>query len=54
MKIISIKKALTLVQKSKKNKNIKVVEQILNQVEKNGDSALFRFEKKFKIGRAHV
>ena len=47
MKIISIKKALTLVQKSKKNKNIKVVEQILNQVEKNGDSALFRFEKKF-------
>lgn len=46
MKIISIKKASSLVT-PKKNQNQKSVQQIIDQVAKNGDSALFKFEKKF-------
>jgi histidinol dehydrogenase len=47
MKIISIKKALSLVQETKKNQNQKSVQAIIDQVTKDGDSALLRFEKKF-------
>lgn len=47
MKIISIKKALTLVSKSKKNPNLKLVQSIIDQVVAKGDSALVSFEKKF-------
>ena len=47
MKVISIKKALSLVQETKKNQNTKSVQAIIDQVVKYGDSALFRFEKKF-------
>lgn len=46
IKIISIKKASSLVT-PKKNQNQKSVQQIIDQVEKNGDSTLFKFEKKF-------
>lgn len=47
MKVISIKKALSLVQETKKTQNTKSVQAIIDQVVKDGDSALFRFEKKF-------
>ena len=47
MKVISIKKALSLVQETKKTQNTKSVQAIIDQVAKYGDSALFRFEKKF-------
>ncbi|MBM3904633.1 MAG: histidinol dehydrogenase [Thaumarchaeota archaeon] len=47
MKIISIKTAFSLAQKTRKNQNIPAVQAIINQVERNGDLALFRFEKKF-------
>jgi len=47
MKIISITKALSLAQKTRKNQNIQAVQAIISQVEKSGDSALFGFEKKF-------
>ena len=46
MKIISIKKALSITN-IKKNNNIKLVQEIINQVKLNGDSALIKFEKKF-------
>jgi len=47
MKILSIRKALSLVQKTRKNQNQKLVQAIIDQVVQNGDSALFGFEKKF-------
>jgi histidinol dehydrogenase len=47
MKIISVTKAFSLAQKAKKNQNIQAVQTIIRQVEKSGDAALFRFEKKF-------
>ena len=47
MKVISIKKALSLVQETKKTQNTKPIQAIIDQVAKYGDSALFRFEKKF-------
>lgn len=47
MKIISIKKAFSLVQKSRQSNNIPAVQAILDQVHKEGDKALIRFEKKF-------
>ncbi|NDB33284.1 MAG: histidinol dehydrogenase [Nitrososphaeria archaeon] len=47
MKIISVRKALTLTSKSEKNQNIKSVQAIIDQVKKKGDSALVSFEKKF-------
>ena len=47
MKILSIRKALSLVQKTRKNQNQKLVQAIIDQVAKDGDSALLRFEKKF-------
>ena len=53
MKIISVRKALTLTSKSEKNQNIKPVQTIIDQVRTKGDSALISFEKKFnnvKIG----
>ncbi len=47
IKVISIKKASSLVPTPKKNQNQKAVQQIIDQVAKSGDSALFKFEKKF-------
>ena len=47
MKIISVRKALTLTSKSEKNQNIKPVQAIIAQVKKKGDPALVSFEKKF-------
>ena len=47
MKVISIKKALSLVQETKKTQNTEPIQAIIDQVAKYGDSALFRFEKKF-------
>lgn len=46
MKIISIKKALSITTKVEKN-NTKSVQAIIDQVLKKGDSALIEFEKKF-------
>lgn len=46
MKIISIKKALSITTKVEKN-NTKSVQTIIDQVLKKGDSALIEFEKKF-------
>ena len=47
MKIISTSKALTLVKKTEKKQNTKLVQNIIDQVIKNGDSSLYEFEKKF-------
>ena len=47
MKIISISKALTLVKTTEKKQNTKLVQNIIDQVIKNGDSSLYEFEKKF-------
>ena len=47
MKIISTRKALTLVKKTEKKQNTKLVQNIIDQVIKNGDSSLYEFEKKF-------
>ena len=46
MKIISIKKALSIT-KVEKNNNTKQVQEIINQVKLYGNSALVKFEKKF-------
>lgn len=46
MKIISIKKAFSIT-KAEKNNNTKPIQEIINQVKLNGDSALIKFEKKF-------
>lgn len=46
MKIISIKKALSITNIGKNN-NTKPVQEIINQVKLHGDSALIKFEKKF-------
>ena len=46
MKIISIKKALSITTKVEKD-NTKSVQAIIDQVLKKGDSALIEFEKKF-------
>ena len=47
MKIISTSKALTLVKTTEKKQNTKLVQNIIDQVIKNGDSSLYEFEKKF-------
>lgn len=47
MQVISVKKALLLAQKAKKNQNQKPVQAIIDSVARRGDSALFEFEKKF-------
>jgi histidinol dehydrogenase len=47
MRIISIKKALTIVSRSDKNQNVEPIQKIIAQVAKKGDSALLSFEKKF-------
>lgn len=46
MKIISIKKAISITN-VEKNNNTKPVQEIINQVKLHGDSALIKFEKKF-------
>ena len=46
MEIISIKKAFSIT-KAEKNNNTKPIQEIINQVKLNGDSALIKFEKKF-------
>ncbi|AJZ75766.1 histidinol dehydrogenase [Candidatus Nitrosotenuis cloacae] len=46
MKIISIKKAFSIT-KVEKNNSTKLVQEIINQVNLHGDSALTKFEKKF-------
>jgi len=48
MKIISISKALTLVKTTEKKQNTKLVQNIIDQVIKNGDSSLYEFEKKIQ------
>ncbi|MEM2160403.1 MAG: histidinol dehydrogenase [Candidatus Nitrosotenuis sp.] len=47
MQVISVKKALSLVQKTRKNQNQKLVQAIIDNVAKKGDAALLEFEKKF-------
>jgi len=48
MTIISTSKALTLVKKTEKKQNTKLVQNIIDQVIKNGDSSLYEFEKKIQ------
>lgn len=47
MRIITIKKALTLTSKPEKNQSTKSVQAIIDKVAKNRDTALLSFEKKF-------
>ena len=47
MRIITIKKALTLTSQPEKNQSTKSVQAIIDKVAKNGDTALLSFEKKF-------
>ena len=51
MKIIPVSKALTLVKKTDNKQNIKLVQYIKDEITKNGDSALLKFEKKFNGSR---
>lgn len=47
MRIISVHKALSLIQKTEQKQNTTPVQAIINEVKKNGDLALLKFEKKF-------